>query len=739
MLEKIGRLFAGRRSKWVTLFVWIAAAAILTLTLPAVGDKERNNAPNLEPDSPSVAADEMIKQYFPGSSGVPALVVWHRESGLTEADYSAIQQLTAELASSPLEAQGELVPLHEMPPQALAQFASEDGTTLVQPVSFMEGTETELLKHNLETIQSQIKELTGTDPFEVGTDNASELSVRISGPIGISVDATDLFKNADFVLLLATVILVLVLLLLIYRSPILAIIPLIGVGFAYLVTSPILGWMAGEGWITVDSQAIAIMTVLLFGAGTDYCLFFITRFRQELTREEDRTSALAHAFKGSSGAILMSGFTVVLSLLALLLAKYGAYERFAVPFSLSIFIMMIASLTLIPALMAIIGRASFFPFIPRTEEMEKARQAKRGKPYLPKKAGQGIGTKVGELVVKRPWTVALSCLVVLGVLAGFASQTKYTYDLLSSFPEDMPSREGFDVIADAYVPGDLAPATVVVRGGGESADVQAALSGIQHVDHVSEGSVSTVDPELTSYSVVFAINPYSQDAMAAIPQLREAAADALAGAGVADADANVWVGGQTASQYDTKELSDRDNRVIIPVVTGLIALLLLLYLRSIVATVYLIATVLLSYVAALGLGWIILHHIMGVDAIQGSIPLYAFVFLIALGEDYNIFMISSIWQKRKTMPLRQAIKEGVSETGGVITSAGLILAATFAVLGTLPIQVLVQFGIITAIGVMMDTFIVRPFLVPAITSILGKFAFWPGGSKSAEHSRSYDA
>jgi RND superfamily putative drug exporter len=171
---------------------------------------------------------------------------------------------------------------------------------------------------------------------------------------------------------------------------------------------------------------------------------------------------------------------------------------------------------------------------------------------------------------------------------------------------------------------------------------------------------------------------------------------------------------------------EHDAKLIIPVVIGLITLLLLVYLRSVVATVYLIATVILSYFSALGLGWIIIHYGLGAEAIQGAIPLYSFVFLVALGEDYNIFMISSIWQKRKQMPLKQAIKEGVGETSSVITSAGLILAGTFAVLATLPIQVLVQFGIITAIGVMLDTFIVRPFLVPAITTLLGKWAFWPG-------------
>ncbi|REK76647.1 MMPL family transporter [Paenibacillus paeoniae] len=734
MINKLASFFAGKYTRWVTLFVWVAVAVLLTVALPSVGGMEKNNAPNLQANSPSVLADETIKQYFPSGAGVPALIVWHRESGLTDADYASIQAVTKELAENPLEAQRELIPLHLMPLPALQQFTSEDGTTLAQPVSFEEATETEVLKENMEKVKELATAAVGNDPFLVPIKGASELSARISGPVGISIDATGLFQNADFVLMSATVLLVLILLLLIYRSPILAVIPLVGVGFAYAVTSPLLGWMAGEGWITVDSQAIAIMTVLLFGAGTDYCLFFITRFRQELTKESSRSAALIHAFKGASGAIAMSGFTVVLSLLALLLAKYGAYDRFAVPFSLAILIMMIASLTLIPALMSIIGRKSFYPFIPRTEEMEKERAAKRGKTYRAEGKRRTISDKVGKLVVAKPWTVTIACIAVLGVLAAASTGIKYTYDLMSSFPENMPSREGFTVIQNHYAPGELAPVTVVVRNG-EGANLAGGLTALREVDHVSEPKASEIDAVYSSLSVILNVNPYSQNAMDAIPQIRDAAIEALKNAGIVDAERQVWVGGQTAAQYDTKMLTDRDNRVIMPVVIGLIAVLLLLYLRSVTATIYLIGTVLLSYVAALGLGWLILHHVMGVDAIQGAIPLYAFVFLIALGEDYNIFMISSIWQKRKTMPLLQAIREGVSETGSVITSAGLILAATFAVLATLPIQVLVQFGLITAIGVLMDTFIVRPFLVPAITAILGKYAFWPSKATSVDESK----
>lgn len=725
MFNKLGALFTGPKSRWATLAAWIALAAILTVALPSVGEEERNNASNLQPDSPSVQAAAVIQEFFPGESGFPALLVWHRPGGLNEGDFGLIAETSRLLEESPLDGQGAVIPFHRLPLPALAGMASEDASTLVQPVAFQDGIETEELKESLHELQKRIKDAAGSDPFAVAPDSADDLSLRISGPAGIAVDATDLFLDADFVLLVSTVLLVLVLLLLIYRSPILAIIPLVGVGFAYLVTSPLLGWMAREGWITVDSQAIAIMTVLLFGAGTDYCLFFITRFRQELTRVSDRKTALKRSFQGAAGAIAMSGFTVVLSLFALLVAKFGAYERFAVPFSLSILVMMIASLTLVPALLAIIGRASFFPFIPRTQEEEQERAAQKGKVYVPRNPDRKLGAKIGKLVVAKPWSVVAVFTIVLSLLAAFATQISFTYDLLSSFPKDMPSRQGFERIAESYSPGELAPVTIAVKDGGDGPDLKETLSAHPAVNHVEERRISTVDGAYSSYSVILDINPYSLEAMKTIPELKEAAAAALEAEGVEDAGSSVWIAGQTAEQHDAKALTDRDNRVIIPLVIGLIAILLLAYLRSVTATAYLILTVLLSYAAALGMGWIILHYGFGVEAIQGSIPLYSFVFLIALGEDYNIFMISSIWQKAKVMPLKQAIKEGVAETGGVITSAGLILAATFAVLATMPIQVLVQFGLITAIGVLMDTFIVRPFLVPAITSILGKAAFWP--------------
>lgn len=728
-----GKWVAGRTTKWVTLLIWIVLVGGLTALWPSVNSQVVNNAQNLPETSLSVRAAAVAQQEFPTGSGVPALLVWHREGGLSEEDLVHIIAVYGKLEQQPLPHQNYVPPLGQLPPQALQASLSEDRSTLVTPVLFDKSADSDQLGEAITEMKSIISDETGNDPAAAQVDG-NELSLRVSGPVGISIDASGLFKDADVSLLIATVVLVLVFLLLIYRSPILALIPLVAVGFAYGVTSPLLGFMAREGWITVDSQAVSIMTVLLFGAGTDYCLFLISRFRQMLKVEESKGRALLSAITHSSGAIAMSGFTVVLALFALLLAKYGAYHRFAVPFSVSILIMGLASLTLVPALLAIFGRTSFFPFVPRTPQMEAERASAKGKPApQPKPARQNRQKGIGSLVVSRPWSIVAVTVIALGTLASFSGEIKFTYDLLSSFPEDMESRQGFELIRTKFAPGAVAPVKLIVDTQGQVSgeDFKAILGGISYISAVSDPQQGAVNKDIAGFDIEFKSNPYSLEAMSHIPVLQETVEQALAESGL-DPEDSVWISGQTATQYDTKQLGERDTGLIIPVVIGLIALLLLIYLRSVTATVYLVATVILSFFSALGLGWIIIHYVLGADAIQGAIPLYSFVFLVALGEDYNIFMISNIWKKRKRMPLKQAIAEGVNETGAVITSAGLILAGTFAVLASLPIQVLVQFGIITAIGVLLDTFIVRPFLVPAITVLLGRRAFWPGRHQELE-------
>jgi len=741
LFERAAQAVGGGRGKWITVAVWLILVALLNMTLPQANSQKDNAQSNFDSSKPSVQAEKLLEEHFPSGSGVPALLTWHRQNGITDEDLANMQRLSTALAAAPVSHQQLAIPLDRMPLPALKEQLSEDGTTFVQIILFEKDVESAQLKTGLQELTAVMTDIFAYDPTQIALTNQSELSVRYTGPVGIAVDASGLFSSADVSLLIATVLLVLIFLLLIYRSPILAIVPLLAVGFAYGAISPILGWMAEQGWITYDSQSLSIMTVLLFGAGTDYCLFLIARFRSELKEEEHKLVALKRAFSESSGAIAMSGLTVVISLLALLLAQYGAIQRFAVPFSLAILIMMVASLTLVPAFLGILGRSSFYPFTPRTKAMQIERAQKKGRPVPGTQQRTTLGDRLGALVVRRPLPIAIATILFLGIGAAFTGQMKVTFDTLSSFPASAPSREGFALIADRFNPGELAPVNLLVRSDEQNIDLKEKLSGLDYVRNVSDVRTSEEDPALQLYEIQLADNPYSVAAMDRLPGLRAAAQQALEAAGIAEAEAaeHIWIAGPTAVQFDTRETTDRDARVIIPVIIVMIAVLLLAYLRSIVAMLYLIATVLLSYFSALGIGWVVLHYGFGADAIQGLIPLYAFVFIVALGEDYNIFMISSIWKKSRTMPLGRATKEGVSQTGSVITSAGLILAGTFAVLTTLPIQVLVQFGAVTAIGILLDTFIVRPFLVPALTVLFGKWAFWPAKKSTYTASKSSGA
>lgn len=715
---------SSRKGRWATLVIWVILAGVLSSIFPSVNKMTNNGAANLPKSALSAQAEQVAKEQFPNDSGTPLLIVWYREDGLTDQDYQLITDLYKHLDQNPLSAQSFIPPLGKVPSQALKASASKDGTSSVTPIFMKKNASTDELKENLEKIKSYMIQQTSKDIFDKNLSDTG-LHVRFTGPVGIATDATELFSKADVTLLIFTVLIVLILLIFLYRSPILAIVPLICVGFAYSVIDPILGLLAKEGIIIVDSQAISIMTVLLFGAGTDYCLFLVSKHREYLLEESNPLKALKLAIQSSGGAILVSAITVVLSLFTLFLAQYGSFQRFAVPFSLAILIMGIASLTLLPALLAILGRISFFPFIPRTEEMLLALEQRKGKKLRRQSAHGNFSKKLGSFVVGKPWTVIIVSVVILGGLALFSPRIQYTQNLLASFPKDMPSREGFELIGDHFSTGALAPVQVIVNTEGKDIRLQEQLSTLSFIDYVEKPIKGKEDANYLSFNVVLKHDPYDTKSVEAIPAIAKRVSESLSDSEI-EPNNHYWIGGETSKLYDTERAIKQDEKIIIPVVIAIITLLLLMYLRSIIATVYLVLTVVLSYLSALGAGWLLIHYGLDMPAMSGAIPLYAFVFLVALGEDYNIFMISSIWKKKRTQRHRQAIANGVMETSSVITSAGLILAGTFAVLATMPIQVLVQFGIVTAIGILLDTFVVRPLLVPALTTVLGRYAFWPG-------------
>jgi len=724
-LERWGEIMGGKKSRWVVLGLWLAFAVVLAFVFPQVNSVENYSGEDLPEDEMSIEASALIDEEFSSDAGLPLLIVWYKDAGLEMSDIQNIQSLYGELAENPLQKQQSVPPFAQLPPQALMGSLSENGKSIVTPIFFEETIDTDVLKENYEEIKSITQDITGENPYDTESLSEDSLHARFSGPAGISVDATDLFASADFKLMTATVIIILVILLVIYRSPILAVIPLVVVSIAYLVVSPVLGWMAESGWIDKDAQSIAIMIVLLFGAGTDYCLFLITRYRDVLLEEENKFFALAKAVRESTGAIVMSGLTVVIGLATLGLADYGAFQRFAVPFSLGVLLTGFAVVTLLPAVLAILGRTAFWPFIPRTVDMAKEYAVQKNKPYKEPKQNHRLMLKVGNFATNNPWLVIILTGLVLLTLAFASTNIKYNYDLLSSFPDDMDSVEGFTLIEENFSAGELAPVKVIVDTEGKDINISEELAALPYVAVVGDVQTGENNTNYQLYEVDLNKNPYSNEAMDDVEQMKEDMKDILADVEIGEA--NFWIGGETSEQIDARDVQAADESIIEPVMITIIFLVLVIYLRALVTAIQLMATVIVSFFAALGAGWLIITGVLGHEAMASSIPLYSFVFIIALGNDYNIFMISDVWKNRKRgLGHKESIAKGVASTGAVITSAGLILAGTFGVLATLPIQLLVQFGIVTAIGVLLDTFIVRPLLVPALITVFGRLSYWPG-------------
>lgn len=732
---KWGSLVAGPKTKWITLVLWIVLVSVLSIILPAVSKEKTNNPKQIPNASPSVQAQHIQKQFWPKQSGMTALIVWYRNGGLTSQDLRDIQRNDQNLSQHPLPCQTEVAHLNRLPLSVLKSMESKDGTTFVESVLLQSNTPDAVAQKNVKTIQEKITRITNHEASLTSkTLNPSSpgLQVRVTGPAGIAADTLSLFANVDVTLLMATVLLVLILLLLLYRSPLLAIIPLIGVGFTYGAISPILGWLTSSGKIVVDDESISIMTVLLFGAGTDYCLFLITRFREHLYVHQNLDTALKKTVQQSMGAIGMSALTVAVSLITLLLAKSGSIHRFAVPMSIAILMMALAGLTLVPALLSVFGRASFYPFIPRTLAMEEERAKKRQRVLSTKQRSRFAEQHIGKFsryysrfVTKRPAFILIGGVIVLGLLAAGTLNMRHTYNPLRQLPKSMQSSQGFALLTRHFTEGSIAPVQVIVNTEGKHVPLQKTIEKLDFVKSVSSPDISPVNAQYQMEQVTLKGDPYSQTSISEIPTLRHVVEITLQQADIHASSSHLWIGGETATQYDTQQDMYRDAHVIIPIVIGIIAILLLIYLRSIVAMLYLIATVLFSFFSSLGAGWLILHYIFGARSLQGGISLYVFIFLVSLGEDYNIFMVSRIWQEARQRPLKEAVALGVSRTSGVITSAGLILAGTFAVLTGMPGAILLDFGVIAAVGVLLDTFIIRPLIVPALTTIFGRFSFWP--------------
>ena len=500
----------------------------------------------------------------------------------------------------------------------------------------------------------------------------------------------------------------LVLLLAIYRSPLVALVPLGVVALAYLVAAGVTYGLVAAGLTSVSGQTTAILIVLMFGAGTDYCLLIVARFRDELTREEDVGTAMARAAERTAPAILSAGAIVVVAMLALALADFNATREMGPILALGVAIMVLAGLTLLPAVLTVLGRRAFWPAVPRTGTEAPG--------------GSRTWAAVAGLVRRRPaaTAAAVTALLVVGALGAVGGREPLGF--ADSFRDPPPSVQAQDVIAEHFIPGRVAPVGVVT-GFDAASPVVGALAEDPGVPieemYLSARSLPAPGEEDLGLSEAYlSLDPFSQAATDAIPGIRSAAR-AAAGGG------EVLVGGEVAEAYDTQRALARDTRLIVPVTLALILLILGVLLRAVVMPLYVIGTVILSFLFALGASSLLFTHVLGQPASDPSLALFAFIFLVALGVDYNVFLLARIREEREHRGTEAAVAAALERTGGIITSAGLVLAATFAVLMALELEALFQVGFVVALGLLADTFLVRALLVPAIAIMLGERSWWP--------------
>jgi RND superfamily putative drug exporter len=674
---RIARLPAGRRSKYVMLVFWLFVmftAGGLASKLP---DVQKNDVAEWLPGS--AEATQVFEQSgeFQPSDALPAVVVYERDSGLTGADRAKVAADVSKLST--VDGVGRVVgPVEAQDKKALQ---------VLVPVDL--GTEGWAKAGDA---VDQIKAAVGTDP--------GGLNVAVAGPLGYAADSVNAFAGIDGALLFGTIVVVVVLLLITYRSPVLWLLPVFSAGFALSLSQAVIYLLAKNGAITVNGQSAGILTVLVFGAGTDYALLLIARYREELRRHADRHEAMAVALHRAGPAILASAATVAIGMLTLTIAQMNSTKGLGPVLAIGVVVGFLAMITLLPALLVICGRWLFWPVKPKLGSAEPTTS--------------GLWARIGTGVSRRPRTVWVVTALVLGAVALGATGLKADgLTNAESFTTKVDSVTGAEVVARHFPAGTGSP-VIVIGAAGAASELRQTLAAVPGVTSVAEpvikGDRAYVEGTLTDA-------PDSPAAYSTIDRARDAVH------AVPGADAKV--GGNSAINLDIQRATTRDRNVIIPLLLVVVFAVVALLLRAIVGPLVLLATVVLSFGAALGISSFAFEHVFGWTGSDTSFPLFVFVFLVALGIDYNIFLMTRVREDAQRYGTRRAAVTGLAATGAVITSAGLVLAATFAVLGTLPLVLFAQLGFAVAVGVLLDTLVVRSVLVTALNLDIGKRIWWP--------------
>ena len=701
---KVGRERVPFWLRWlvpvVLVLTWLGLAGVGGPTFGRLEEVSSNDQASFLPASAEATEAQDWQAKFRDSDEVPGIIVIEKSEAFTPPQLGELASLKADLENLKL---GSTV---------IGPIPSKDAKAVqfVVPI----GSSAEL--------KDAVKELRDTVK-EAAPEGAQTF---VTGPAGLAADLTAAFGGIDGILLLVALSAVFVILLIVYRSLLLPIMVLLTSVFALCAAILLVFGMAKAGWIQLNGQSQGILSILVIGAATDYALLFVARFREALTHTTNRTAAVLTAWRASFEPILASGATVIIALLCLLFSDLNSNKALGPVAAAGILCALFAALTLLPALMALLGRAAFWPFRPKLLPEDQ-----REPELVTGLEGQkGLWRATGSLVSRRPRTVWVASVLLLLVAAGGLFQLKANgvpqTDVILTASNAV---DGQDALARHFDAGSGIPAVVVAdqAKAAEVLDKVKADDGVGEAYLLGPGNVPITGAPGTPSA------PDVRDGKVLINATLKNAADSLEAeetikslrTEVKAVDSSALVGGVTATALDTNTTAQRDLLVIIPVVLVVILFILMLLLRSIVAPVLLVLSVVLSYAAALGVSAFVFNNLFGFPGADATVPLFGFVFLVALGVDYNIFLMSRVREESLKHGTRPGILRGLVVTGGVITSAGVVLAATFAALGVIPIMFLVQLAFIVAFGVLLDTVLVRSLLVPALAYDIGPRIWWP--------------
>jgi RND superfamily putative drug exporter len=700
LTQRLAAAITGPRGRWLTLGVWLLLGVAGLFGRTHIGEvTAAGQSSYLPAHAESTRAVNVLQRDFKGGNDVPVLVVFEHNGGLSGADLDAIGKLGEGLEHLGLAgATPVFAPFSGQAKQPLGDVAriahgvgpvSRDGEAALVALAIDSGD------------RGAVVEGVGRIRAYLAAHRHPGLRSYVTGPGGIAADLEQVAEDAGRTLLIATLSLVLLLLLVVYRAPVLALLPLLTVGIAYLIAIGATYLLIRSGLITVNVEGTFLLLVLIFGAGTDYSLLLIHRYRQGLDRGLEAEAALPAALIASLRPIAASAGTVIAAMLVLLFADLESTRWLGPVLAIGVAVMLVAALTLLPAVLSLLGRRAFWP----------ERSSGPGE-------GRGRWARVAAFVGRRPRSIVAVVFAALALLSlgNFVDHGTIGFGEGETHPTE--SSRGTEVLDEHFPPGLGSPLTAVVG----LSETEAAIKGLEGLPAVKLAlpiPPSSVSAE-AAVAIVLRGNPYSGKAADLVKGVRDELQDVAPSA---------LVGGIPAENYDVEQTNARDTRLIVPLVLLVVGLILAFVLRALTAPGYLIFTVVASFTATLGLVTFAFTDVFGSSGLAFNLVLLSFIFLVALGVDYNIFLMTRAREEAATSGTSDGVLAALENTGGVVTGAGLILAGTFATLTLLPLEELVQIGATVAVGVLLDTFVVRALLIPAITYLCGERAWWPGRTR----------